>query len=125
MDFETLLYDVEDGVATITFNRPEKHNAFNFAMAAELKQVWQIVQTDPDVVCAIVTGRGDRAFCTGMDVADVASGESRGSGLAARGQAVDATAGWNSHGATGCASSPAWPRSVAVPSGAWEGAGRV
>jgi enoyl-CoA hydratase/carnithine racemase len=84
MDFETLLYDIEDGVATITLNRPEKHNAFNFAMAAELKQVWQAVEADPAVVSAIVTGAGERAFCSGMDVADVASGESRGSGRAAR-----------------------------------------
>jgi enoyl-CoA hydratase/carnithine racemase len=87
MNFDTLLYDVEDGVATITFNRPEKHNAFNLTMAAELKQAWQAVKTDPAVVCAIVTGSGSRAFCTGMDVADVASGDARRSGLASREEA--------------------------------------
>jgi E-phenylitaconyl-CoA hydratase len=74
--FETLLYDVDrEGVATITLNRPERHNAFNSTMASELAAVWETVKTDPEVVCAIVTGAGDRAFCTGMDVADVASGE--------------------------------------------------
>ncbi len=84
MNFETLLYDVDDGVATITLNRPDKYNAFNAQMADELRTAWNEVKTSPDVVCAIVTGAGDRAFCTGMDVADVASGESKGSGMVSR-----------------------------------------
>ena len=84
MKLETLLYDVKDGVATITLNRPDRHNAFNMTMARELKQLWQAVKTDADVVCAIVTGAGEKAFCTGMDIADVASGEARGSGRLAR-----------------------------------------
>lgn len=84
MDLETLLYDVKGGVATITLNRPERHNAFNLTMAKELKQVWQGVKTDANVVCAIVTGAGAKAFCTGMDVAEVASGEARGSGKMTR-----------------------------------------
>ena len=82
--FETLLYDVEDGVATIVLNRPDRHNAFNEAMANELVRAWSAVKADPEVVCAIVTGSGERAFCTGMDVADVASGEARGSGAVSR-----------------------------------------
>ena len=84
MDLETLLYDVTDGVATITLNRPDRHNAFNVAMANELKQVWGAVKSDPAVVCAIITGAGEKAFCTGMDVADVASGEAKGSGQLSR-----------------------------------------
>lgn len=79
-NFETLLYDVEAGVATVTLNRPERHNAFNAHMAVELRSVWQRIQASPEVVCAIVTGAGDRAFCTGMDVADVASGDARKTG---------------------------------------------
>ena len=74
MAFETILYEKQDGVATITLNRPERHNAFNVAMARELKQAWADVKASPEVVCAIVTGAGTRAFCTGMDVAEVASG---------------------------------------------------
>jgi enoyl-CoA hydratase/carnithine racemase len=80
MDFETILYQTQDGVATITLNRPERHNAFTTQMAQKLRQVWKRVKTDPDVVCAIVTGAGERAFCTGMDVADVADGSARSSG---------------------------------------------
>jgi len=72
MAFETLLYDVEDRVATLTLNRPERHNAFDRTMAMELKHVWQEIKRDPDVTCAIVTGAGDRALCTGVDVTSVA-----------------------------------------------------
>ena len=84
MNFETLLYDVEDGVATISLNRPDKYNAFNTQMADELRTAWNEVKTSPDVVCAIVTGAGERAFCTGMDVADVASGDAKGTGTLSR-----------------------------------------
>ena len=75
MRFETLLYDVADGVATLTLNRPERHNAFNLTMAGELRQAWEEVKRDPEVVCVILTGAGEKAFCTGMDVGDVASGD--------------------------------------------------
>ncbi|MGH0037366.1 MAG: enoyl-CoA hydratase/isomerase family protein [Myxococcota bacterium] len=84
MNFETLLYGVQEGVATIKLNRPDRHNAFNEVMANELAAVWGLVERDPEVVCVIVTGVGDKAFCTGMDVADVASGEARSSGRRAR-----------------------------------------
>lgn len=84
MRFETLLYDVEDGVATITLNRPDKYNAFNTTMADELRDAWNAVKTSADVVCAIVTGAGERSFCTGMDVADVASGDAKGTGAVSR-----------------------------------------
>ena len=84
MNFETLLYDVEDGVATISLNRPDKYNAFNTQMADELRTAWNEVKTSPDVVCAIVTGVGERAFCTGMAVADVASGDAKGTGTLSR-----------------------------------------
>ncbi len=84
MDFETLLYDTEDGVATIVLNRPDRHNAFNETMAGELRQAWNAVKSDPEVVCAILTGAGERALCTGMDVADVASGEAKGTGTLSR-----------------------------------------
>jgi E-phenylitaconyl-CoA hydratase len=77
MGYETILYAVQDGVATITLNRPARHNAFNVAMARELKHAWADVKRDPGVVCAIVTGAGERAFCTGMDVAEVADGSAR------------------------------------------------
>jgi enoyl-CoA hydratase/carnithine racemase len=65
--FETLLYSVEDGIATITLHRPEKLNAFNRAMADELIEVFDVTDGDPNVGAVIVTGHG-RAFCSGMDL---------------------------------------------------------
>jgi E-phenylitaconyl-CoA hydratase len=75
--FETLLYEVQDRVATLTLNRPERHNAFNVAMARELRRAWEEIKADPEVVCVVVTGAGEKAFCSGMDVADVADGSAR------------------------------------------------
>jgi enoyl-CoA hydratase/carnithine racemase len=76
--FATLLYEVSEGVATLTLNRPERHNAFNIAMARELCEAWTEIKRDPAVVCVIVTGAGDKAFCTGFDVAEVAAGDTAG-----------------------------------------------
>lgn len=65
--FETLLYEVADGVAWVTMNRPEVHNAFNFRMQRELRSVWRNARYDNDVRCLVLTGAGDKAFCTGID----------------------------------------------------------
>jgi E-phenylitaconyl-CoA hydratase len=75
VQFETLLCEKADGVATLTLNRPKSFNAFNVAMALELRRFWESVTTDPEVVCVIVTGAGDKAFCTGADVAEVAGSD--------------------------------------------------
>jgi E-phenylitaconyl-CoA hydratase len=74
VEFENLTYEVADGVATLTLNRPSRHNALTRAMANELGRAWQAVKRDPEVVCAILTGAGEKSLCTGMDMADVASG---------------------------------------------------
>jgi enoyl-CoA hydratase/carnithine racemase len=65
--FETLLYAVEDGIATITLNRPEKLNAFTTRMMKELIEVFDITDGDDAVKAVIVTGAG-RAFCAGADL---------------------------------------------------------
>ena len=78
MALETLLLQKHDGVATLTLNRPERYNAFNLTMARELRDTWEALKADSEVVCIVVTGAGEKAFCTGMDVADVASGEATG-----------------------------------------------
>jgi enoyl-CoA hydratase/carnithine racemase len=66
-DYETLLYREEDGVAWVTLNRPEVHNAFNVRMQLELREVWRGLRHNDDVRVAVLTGAGDRAFCTGID----------------------------------------------------------
>jgi enoyl-CoA hydratase/carnithine racemase len=78
MAFETIRYEKADGVVTLTLDRPKRHNAFDFQMAGELQQAWTDIKSDPEVVVAVVTGAGEKAFCTGFDVADVASGATEG-----------------------------------------------
>jgi enoyl-CoA hydratase/carnithine racemase len=68
MDFETILFDVDEHVATITLNRPERLNATNDTSRTELAQAWGIVRDDPQIRVAIITGAGDRAFSAGQDV---------------------------------------------------------
>jgi len=65
--FETLIYDVADGVATVTLNRPEKLNAFNTQMMCDMIEVFDLTDADDAVRCVIVTGAG-RAFCAGADL---------------------------------------------------------
>jgi len=66
-DFETLLYEEEGGVARVTLNRPEVHNAFNAQMQRELRGLWRSLRRNDDVRAVILTGAGDQAFCTGID----------------------------------------------------------
>lgn len=67
-DFSQILYDVADGIATITLHRPEKMNAFTNVMKNELVAAFDLVDADDAVRVVIVTGHGDRAFCAGADL---------------------------------------------------------
>jgi enoyl-CoA hydratase/carnithine racemase len=67
-DFETILFEVADHVATITLNRPERLNATTDISRRELGEAWAIVREDPEIRVAIITGAGDRAFCAGQDI---------------------------------------------------------
>lgn len=68
--FETLLYEESDGVAIVTLNRPEVLNAFNEQMQRELRALWIGLKTNDDVRCVVLTGAGEKAFCTGIDRAE-------------------------------------------------------
>ena len=68
--YETLLYKEEDGVAVVTLNRPEVHNAFDQRMQLELHDLWQALRRNDDVRVVVLTGAGDQAFCTGIDRAE-------------------------------------------------------
>lgn len=68
MDYKTILYDVADGVLTMTLNRPEALNAFNRDMMNEMIDAFDRADADDDVRAIIVTGAG-RAFCAGADLA--------------------------------------------------------
>ena len=67
MTYAALLVDITNGVATITLNRPEKLNAYNAAMGAELSQAFAALDGDDQVRVIVVTGAG-RAFCAGADL---------------------------------------------------------
>lgn len=67
MSYNTISYDVEDGIATLTLNRPDKLNAFTREMLDEMVDVFDRCDGDDRVRCIIVTGAG-RAFCAGADL---------------------------------------------------------
>ena len=92
MDFEEILYEVEDRIATITMHRPEKLNAQTPTMAAELHSAFEAAAADDEVRSVIVTGAG-RAFCAGSDMSagprepspgDAAPSGDRGSSITMR-----------------------------------------
>jgi enoyl-CoA hydratase/carnithine racemase len=65
--YDTIRYDVEDGILTLTLNRPDKLNAFTGEMLAEMIDAFDRADADDEVRCIIVTGAG-RAFCAGADL---------------------------------------------------------
>ena len=67
MTYEQIIYDVEDHIATITLNRPDRMNAFTGTMMNEMIDAFDVIDADDDVRAVIVTGAG-RAFCAGADL---------------------------------------------------------
>jgi enoyl-CoA hydratase len=63
-----LLYDQQDGIARITFNRPEARNALTFAMYDRLAEICDNAGQDPQIRALILTGNGDKAFAAGTDI---------------------------------------------------------
>lgn len=86
MAYEAILYDVAEGVATITLNKPERLNAFDDHMLTEWADAIIRADQDPEVRAVIVTGAG-RGFCSGMNVA----AEVAGSGVLRTTQSTVAT----------------------------------
>ncbi|MCU1426629.1 MAG: enoyl-CoA hydratase/carnithine racemase [Actinomycetia bacterium] len=75
-EFETLGYEEgDDGVAWVTLNRPEVYNAFNSLMQRELHTLWRALRRHDPVKCIVLTGAGDKAFCTGIDRMEQMGGE--------------------------------------------------
>jgi enoyl-CoA hydratase/carnithine racemase len=69
-DFETVIYEKQDGIASITLNRPQSLNAYNVKMRDELYEVLSAVRDDPDVGVVILKGAGEKAFCAGADLTE-------------------------------------------------------
>src|SRR6266566_2026991 len=72
MDYETLRYERTDHVVTLTYDRPDQHNAVNRQMNAELHDAWQRFRDDEDSFVLVITGAGEQAFCAGWDLQDAA-----------------------------------------------------
>ena len=66
---DDLLYSVTDGIARITFNRPQARNAMTFAMYEPLAEICQDANADRSIKVLILTGAGDKAFASGTDIA--------------------------------------------------------
>ena len=73
MDYETLIYEQDDHVVTLTYNRPDQHNAVSRTMNAELHHAWQRFRDDDDAFVLVITGAGETTFCAGWDLADAAA----------------------------------------------------
>ena len=90
MTFDTLLFDVDtDGHATVSVNRPDKLNALNEQVIAELEEAFRAVRDSDEIRGAILTGSGDRSFVAGADITqflDLTADDGRR--FAERGQAV-------------------------------------
>jgi enoyl-CoA hydratase/carnithine racemase len=71
--YETILYDVRDHVAHVTLNRPEVMNAISYQMTREIIDVGERITADDDVRAVILSGAGERAFCTGLDLKERAT----------------------------------------------------
>ena len=61
-------FSVDDGVALITINRPERRNALDAEHYELLSNAWETVRDDNQIRVAVVTGAGDTAFCAGADI---------------------------------------------------------
>jgi enoyl-CoA hydratase len=63
-----LIYEKREGIAYLTFNRTEAHNAIDPETAVSLLDAWKDYRDDKKCLCAIITGAGDQSFCTGLDL---------------------------------------------------------
>ena len=70
MSYSTLLTTLDNGILTITINRPDKLNALNATVFTELEMVTDEIQSNPEIRSAIITGAGPKAFVAGADITE-------------------------------------------------------
>jgi enoyl-CoA hydratase len=89
MKYENILSKKENGITTITINRPSKLNALNTATIKELHNAFNVADEDKDVRVIIITGSGEKAFIAGADISEFADfSVAEGGQLASHGQAI-------------------------------------
>lgn len=69
MSYKNILFEISNGIARLTLNRPDRLNSFTVAMHVEVREALEIVKTDPSVRVLVLTGAG-RGFCAGQDLGD-------------------------------------------------------
>ncbi len=69
MAYENIQFEITEGVAVLTLNRPDSLNSFNAAMHAEVRDALKQVKTNEAIRCLLITGNG-RGFCAGQDLSD-------------------------------------------------------
>ena len=85
--YSTILTTIENGIFTITINRPDKMNALNKDVIEELGEALTEVYENPEIKSAIITGAGEKAFVAGADISEFTSlGKEGGAALARKGQ---------------------------------------
>jgi enoyl-CoA hydratase len=72
MEYDTLRYEQSDHVVTLTYDRPDQHNAINRRMNEELHHAWQRFRDDEEAFVLVITGAGETTFCAGWDLQDAA-----------------------------------------------------
>src|ERR1700719_27228 len=72
MSYQTLRYERADHVVTLSYDRPEQHNAINRQMNEELHHAWQRFRDDDEAFVLVITGAGETTFCAGWDLQDAA-----------------------------------------------------
>ncbi len=75
MTYQTLLYDIDRNVLTITMNRPDVYNALNEQMKKELNDAFKQAEGDSAVRCIVLRGAGSKAFCSGQDLKEHRNGK--------------------------------------------------
>jgi crotonobetainyl-CoA hydratase len=66
----SVIFDITDHVARVTIDRPDRMNAIDTSTHRRLGEIWDEVEANPDIRCAVLTGSGDRAFSAGADLKD-------------------------------------------------------
>jgi enoyl-CoA hydratase/carnithine racemase len=74
-EYQTLNYERDGAIAWVTLNRPHVHNAFDLEMMTEVHACWRALRDDDDIRVIVLTGAGDKAFCTGLDRTAAGVGE--------------------------------------------------
>ena len=76
MSYETILFDVKDGVASLTLNRPDVFNAFNEQLSADVNDALKKTAKDKSIRVLVISGAG-KAFCSGQDLKAIAGSKNR------------------------------------------------